>query len=142
VIGRRDARGTPEREEPRLIDRQRRARRAAGALESAVLAVLRAADGPLTPTEIQAALGRDLAYNTVHTILTRLQEKGAVARSLGSRARYMPVKGAAEEAADRMREALASSSEHREILQRFVTTLSRDEEAALRAALDASRKSP
>jgi len=120
-----------------LIDRQGRARRAAGALESAVLAVLRSADGPLTPTEIQAALGRELAYNTVHTILTRLQEKGAVTRS---RARYAPVKGAAEEAADRMREALASSPEHGEILQRFVTALSGDEEAALRAALDASRK--
>jgi predicted transcriptional regulator len=122
-------------------DRRRTERRAAGALESAVLDVLRQADQPLTPTEIQAALGPDLAYNTVHTILTRLQEKGVVTRArVGSRSGYAPVKDAAQDAADRMRAALASSREHGEVLQRFVTALSREEEAALRAALDAGRE--
>jgi predicted transcriptional regulator len=123
------------------MDGRRQARRAAGALESAVLEILRSVDHPMTPAEIQSALGPDLAYNTVHTILTRLQQKGVVTRSpSGSRAGYAPVKDAAQAAADRMREALESSAEHGEILQRFATTLSRDEEAALRAALDAGRQ--
>ena len=117
-------------------------RRAAGALESEVLALLRSVDHPLKPSEIKAAVGRDLAYNTVHTILTRLQQKGNVARvSYGGRVGYAPVKSAAQVAAERMREALQSSDEHDEILQRFITTLSPDEEEALRAALDGDRRS-
>jgi hypothetical protein len=40
-----------------------------------------------------------------------------------------------------MREALQSSDQHDEILQRFITTLSPDEEDALRAALDGDRRS-
>lgn len=57
----------------------RLSRRPAGALEGDVLAALRAAKAPLTPTQVQAALG-ELAYNTIHTILTRLNEKGRVHR--------------------------------------------------------------
>jgi predicted transcriptional regulator len=125
-----------------MSDRQRHGRRAAGALESAVLDVLRASDAPLTPTEIQAAMGGTLAYNTVHTILTRLLEKGAVTRTpRGGRAGYVAVKDAVQDAADRMRRVLESSRAHTEILQRFVTDLTPDEEAALRAALDADRRS-
>ena len=124
------------------MDGQRHERRAAGALESAVLTVLRSVDHPMKPSEIQSALGHDLAYNTVHTILTRLQQKGDVARvPYAGRVGYAPVKSAAQVAADRMREALQSSAEHHEILQRFITTLSRDEEEALRAALDSDGRS-
>lgn len=124
------------------MDAPRHVRRAAGALESAVLAVLRAVDRPMKPSEIQSAVGRDLAYNTVHTILTRLQQKGDVARvPYAGRIGYAPVKSAAQVAAERMREALQSSDAHDEILQRFITTLSPDEEDALRAALDGDRRS-
>src|SRR5436190_1121592 len=46
-------------------------RRAAGELEREVLGVLWASQRPLTPAEVQTAIG-EIAYNTVHTILTRL----------------------------------------------------------------------
>lgn len=113
-----------------------RSRRAAGELEGEVLAALWAADGPLTPAQLQATLDGDLAYNTVHTILTRLQDKQLVARVRdGSRRAYAPVKDAAQLAADRMRDVLEGGRDRVQILQRFVTSLSPDDEAALRAML-------
>jgi predicted transcriptional regulator len=113
-----------------------RPRRAAGALESEVLGALWTADGPLTPTQLQSMLGTGLAYNTIHTILTRLQDKGLVIRvRLGGRSGYQPVKDAAQDAADRMRSVLEGGRDRAEILQRFVTSLSPADEQALRAAL-------
>ena len=61
-------------------------RREPGELEAEVLAALWAADGPLTAGDLVDALGRDLAYNTVLTILTRLHQKGAVRREWAGRA--------------------------------------------------------
>lgn len=116
-----------------------RARRPAGGLEAEVLAVLWSADRPLTTTEVQAACSGDLAYNTVHTILGRLIAKERVRRVRGAgRSVYEPVKGAAEAAADQMRAALSGGVDHSEVLTRFVTALSPADEAALRAALDAT----
>ncbi|MCW2638533.1 MAG: CopY family transcriptional regulator [Dactylosporangium sp.] len=119
-----------------MIKRPAHGRRAAGALEGEVLGALWAADQPLTPAELQASLGAGLAYNTIHTILTRLQEKGLVIRVRdGGRSGYQPAKDAAQDAADRMRTVLEGGSDRVEILQRFVTSLSPDEEQALRMAL-------
>jgi len=119
-----------------------RARRAAGALEQEILGVLWSANRPQTPTEVQTALGREIAYNTVHTILTRLQDKGLVLRvPLGARSGYAPAKEAAQDAAERMRRVLDTGADRDMILQRFVTSLSPEDEAALRAALDGSRRS-
>jgi predicted transcriptional regulator len=116
-----------------------RTRRAAGALEQAILGVLWSADRALTPTEIQTTLGPGLAYNTVHTILTRLQDKSLVVRvPLGARSGYVPAKDAAQDAADRMHHVLEAGPQRDAILQRFVTALSPADEAALRAALDIS----
>ncbi|GAA1281305.1 hypothetical protein Psi02_37020 [Planotetraspora silvatica] len=113
-----------------------RSRRSAGQLEGEILSALWAADGPMTAIEVQAAVGGDLAYNTVHTILTRLHGKGQVHR-LGpaGRSTYRPVKGAAEAAAEQMRAVLDTGADRNEILMRFVTTLDAADEAALRAAL-------
>jgi len=120
---------------------QRRERRPAGELEAAVLAALWATDGPLTPIEIHTQVASDLAYNTIHTIITRLAEKGLLRRvALGARTGYVPAKDAEQVAADRMRDLLESSKEREAILARFVTTLSDDDEAALRAALNARRR--
>jgi predicted transcriptional regulator len=49
-------------------------RRAAGALEAEILAILRAADGPLTPGEVRERLAvrPELSYSTVVTIGSRL----------------------------------------------------------------------
>jgi predicted transcriptional regulator len=119
-----------------VTERPAHGRRAAGALEGEVLGALWAADGPLTPAQLQAALGTGLAYNTIHTILTRLQDKGLVVRVReGGRSGYQPAKDAAQVAADRMHTVLDGGRDRAEILQRFVTSLSPDDEQALRAAL-------
>ncbi|MET7684830.1 BlaI/MecI/CopY family transcriptional regulator [Streptomyces sp. NPDC005423] len=111
-------------------------RRGAGELESEVLAMLWAADGPLTPAEVQTGIGGELAYNTVHTILRRLYDKGLVLRDAdGRRGAYRPVKNAAELTADAMREALDRGPDPIAALQQFVTGLSADEEKALRELL-------
>src|SRR5690349_16736537 len=115
-------------------------RRAAGVLEAEILGILWAADRPLTPTEVQAALAGDLAYNTVHTILTRLCDKRVIARTpIGSRTGYTAVRDATQTAAERMRAAMESGREPDAVLARFVTTLTPAEAAALRAALDAGQ---
>ncbi|WP_212823370.1 BlaI/MecI/CopY family transcriptional regulator [Catellatospora sp. TT07R-123] len=113
-------------------------RRGAGQLEHEVLAVLWAAAQPLTPAEVATQLDSGLAYNTVHTILTRLQEKGQIRREvIEGRARYSPVQDAAAAAAGQMRAVLDNTSDDRAVvLARFVTDLDPADEAALRDALD------
>ncbi|MFH8336701.1 BlaI/MecI/CopY family transcriptional regulator [Streptomyces sp. AM6-12] len=116
--------------------RGRAERRSAGELESEVLAALWATDRPLTPAEIQAEIGGDLAYNTVHTILKRLYDKGLVLRDAdGRRGAYRPAKNAAELTAEAMHQALDRGPDPIAALQQFVTGLSREEERALRELL-------
>jgi predicted transcriptional regulator len=107
-------------------------RRAAGSLESEVLAALWAADKPLTTGEVVDALGGELAYNTVQTILTRLHGKGAVERQQAGRAHaYTPVLDEAGMAASRMRAMLDRGGDRAAVLARFLGTLSPQEEATL-----------
>ena len=107
-------------------------RRAAGSLESEVLAALWAADQPLTPGEVVEAVGGDLAYNTVQTILTRLHAKGAVERDLVGRAHaYRPVLDEAGLTATRMRAMLDRTSDHAAVLAQFLGSLSPEDEEAL-----------
>lgn len=120
---------------------ERAGRRGPGQLESEILATLWAAETPLTPAQVHATVGGDLAYNTVHTILSRLQDKGQVVRVLlDGRPAYEPAKDAADDAADRMRAALDNGFDRGEILARFVHALDPDDEAALRAALRRARR--
>ncbi|MEU6765566.1 BlaI/MecI/CopY family transcriptional regulator [Streptomyces sp. NPDC046853] len=114
-------------------------RRGAGELESEVLASLWATDKALSPAEIQAGIGGDLAYNTVHTILKRLHDKGLVLRDAeGRRGAYRPVKNAAEMTAEAMHQALDRGPDPIATLQQFVTGLSPEEEGALRDLLGGS----
>jgi predicted transcriptional regulator len=107
-------------------------RRAAGGLESEVLAALWAADKPLTAGEVVDALGEDLAYNTVQTILTRLHTKGAVHREQAGRAHaYTPILDEAGLAASRMRAMLDRGGDHAAVLARFLGTLTPQEETTL-----------
>ncbi|MEU6095839.1 BlaI/MecI/CopY family transcriptional regulator [Streptomyces sp. NPDC047079] len=111
-------------------------RRSAGELESEVLATLWATERALTPAEIQTEIGGGLAYNTVHTILKRLYDKGLVLRDVdGRRGAYRPAKNAAEFTAEAMREALDRGPDPIATLQQFVTGLSPAEEQALRDLL-------
>jgi predicted transcriptional regulator len=114
-------------------------RRGAGQLEAEILGALQAADAPLTPSQIQARIGGGLAYNTVHTILKRLWDKGLVVRDAeGRRGAYLPAKDATEHAAQTMHEVLSREPDHAAVLERFVTGLDRDDEQMLRRLLDAS----
>ncbi|MFJ9736429.1 BlaI/MecI/CopY family transcriptional regulator [Streptomyces sp. NPDC101169] len=116
--------------------RDRAERRSAGELEHEVLAALWAAGRPLTPAEVQAAVDGELAYNTVHTILKRLYDKGLVLRDAGGRrGAYRAAKDAAELTAEAMHEALDRGPDPIGALRRFVTGLSADEERALRELL-------
>ena len=111
-------------------------RRGAGQLEAQVLAVLWAAPGPLTPAQIHTSLDPDLAYNTVHTILTRLCDKGQLQRTTHEgRPAYAPTRGAADWAAGQMRAVLDRGGDRGAILHRFVTSLDPGDEQILRAAL-------
>lgn len=131
-------------------------RRGRGELESEILAALWAATGPCTATQVQQALTAGeatgpadgqgvadavaynaVAYNTVQTILTRLHDKGLVLREQQGRAHaYWPARGQAELAAEQMHLLMARGPDHTAVLQRFLSTLSEDDERALRALLD------
>jgi len=118
-------------------------RRPAGGLESEVLAALWAADRPLTPGEVSDAVGGELAYTTVQTILTRLHRKGAVVREQAGRAHaYRPVIDDAGLAAQRMRAMLDRGGDHAAVLTRFVGTLTPDDEATLAKLLGAPEPAP
>ncbi|MGH3122019.1 MAG: BlaI/MecI/CopY family transcriptional regulator [Streptosporangiaceae bacterium] len=128
-------------------------RRAAGALEAEILAILRAADGPLTPGEVrqrlapatqagtgQAGTGQpgprgELSYSTVVTIVSRLHAKGLLARQRAGRGfTYTPVDDASL-AASRMSQVLGSENDHDAVLSRFVSGLSGRDARLLRELL-------
>lgn len=111
-------------------------RRPAGALETEVLAQLWAADEPMTPAQVQDALGGDLAYTTVMTILTRLHEKGAVRRERTGRAyAYAPLLDENGMAAARMRSLLAGGGDRKAVLAQFIDGLSPEDERILSALM-------
>jgi predicted transcriptional regulator len=111
-------------------------RRAPGELEAAILRALWDAGAPLTPTELQERVGTDLAYNTVHTVLTRMCDKGLLRRTrIGGRPGYLPVHEPAEHDADRLHAVLNATSDHAALLRRFVAKLSPEDEAVLLALL-------
>jgi predicted transcriptional regulator len=111
-------------------------RRAPGALEAEVLAVLWSAAEPLAPAEVQARLDDDLAYTTVVTILTRLHDKGVASREKHGRSfRYHAVDDEAGLAARKMTKVLEGEPDRGSVLARFVTQLSETDEAVLRGLL-------
>lgn len=107
-------------------------RRARGALEAEVLAALWAARTPLTAGELQARLGANLAYSTVVTILSRLHVKGALEREQSGKAyAYRPVADEPGMAARRMRQVLDAEENRQQVLARFVSDLSGEDERLL-----------
>jgi predicted transcriptional regulator len=129
-------------------------RRAAGALEAEILAIVRAADGPLTPGEVRQRLAPatqagpeqagpdqadgqrgELSYSTVVTIVSRLHAKGLLARQRAGRGfTYTPVDDASL-AASRMSQVLGSENDHDAVLSRFVSGLSSRDARLLRELL-------
>jgi predicted transcriptional regulator len=116
-------------------------RRAPGTLESEVMGVLWGRDEPLTAAGVQGAIGGDLAYNTVQTILIRLYEKNLVQRRRAGRGHvYWPVQDAATAAATRMREAFADLPDRQAVLQQFAASLDEDDAATLRGLLSGTQR--
>lgn len=131
-------RGLGDRQPPDRLSQPRGAgdRRAAGELESAVLAVLQASRSPLSPGEVRERLDGDLAYTTVVTILSRLHAKGVLDRQKAGRAfRYVPVADEPGLAARRMARMLDAEPDREAVLARFVSGLSDTDEELLRRML-------
>ncbi|MFI5911705.1 BlaI/MecI/CopY family transcriptional regulator [Dactylosporangium sp. NPDC051541] len=114
-------------------------RRAWGSLESDVMAVLWAASAPLSPSQVQQQLGRDLAYNTVQTILHRLMEKGQVRRRTnlagGRGHEYFPTETHTAAAAKWMLAALDGPRDRQAVLRQFTAELEPGDAEVLRALL-------
>lgn len=105
-----------------------------------MLSALWAADRPLAPGEVQAALGGGLAYTTVMTILNRLHAKGALTRTADGRTFvYQPAQNTAEFTARRMRGLLEQVDDTAGVLAQFVGTLKPGEEQVLRDLLNHPR---
>jgi predicted transcriptional regulator len=109
-----------------------------GDLERAVMDAVWDADGPLTGRQVADALaGRDLAYTTVLTVLTRLERKGLLARDTSARAHsYTAVASRTDHVAVLMQQALGQAADRQAALQHFARSVSPEEAAALRQALD------
>ena len=113
------------------------ARRPMGALEDSVMEHLWACGQPATPAEVQAAIGEDLAYTTVMTILTRLWQKGRLDRERDGRAyMYTPVLSEAQHRAETMRLTMERAGDKEAVLSSFVHSLTRGETGILRRLLE------
>jgi predicted transcriptional regulator len=114
-------------------------RRPAGALEAEVLAVLRAAQAPLSAGQVRGRLAirpqGELSYSTVVTIVSRLHAKGLLARERAGRGfAYTPVDPASL-AAGQMSRALDAGADRSAVLTSFVSGLSGRDTRLLRRLL-------
>jgi len=101
-----------------------------------VLAQLWVRPDGATPGEVLEALGADLAYTTVMTILLRLWKKGLVERHRRGRAfAYRALVTEADLAAHRMRDAFERVDDRQQVFSSFVGSLSKKEERILRRVL-------
>ncbi len=107
-----------------------------GDLERAVLEHLWAVGGPVPATQLRDALAdRGLALTTVHTVLTRLEQKGFVEHD-EARPRQFRARGTREEhVAELMHEVLGQAGDRQAALARFVGGVDADEARLLRELL-------
>ncbi|MER5917148.1 BlaI/MecI/CopY family transcriptional regulator [Streptomyces sp. NPDC001982] len=111
-------------------------RRRPGSLGAEVLALLRSARRALTAGELLRALGDDLAYSTVATVLSRMHDKGVLTRTKQRRSyAYAPVTDSPGMTARRMHQALESDPDREAVLARFVDKLPATDEELLRRLL-------
>jgi predicted transcriptional regulator len=113
-----------------------------GDLERSVMQALWAAPEPMSGRQVAAALTRpDLAYTTVLTVLTRLERKDLVRRDSSARAHtYSPVASREDHVTVLMQQALGQAGSDNlaraAALQHFARSISAEEAATLREALD------
>ena len=106
-----------------------------GELERSVMDCLWSADGPLAAPALRDALGSGLALTTVHTVLTRLEQKGFVVHDGGRPRAFRPRASREEHAAEVMREVLGQAGDRQAVLARFVGGVDADEARMLRDLL-------
>ena len=107
-----------------------------GELEHQLLQAIWRSQNGLTPAEALDALGSNVAYTTVLTVLTRLLQKDLLVRSREGKAhRYVAAVAEADWIAAKMRAALNAASDHRLAMSQFVGSLNSAEKAALRSVL-------
>lgn len=114
-----------------------------GDLQAAVLDVLWAVEGELTVREVQRRLNvsRELAYNTVLTVLDALFKKGLVRRRLIGRAfAYQPSDSREAHTAEVMAHALDSGGDRSAALLHFVGKITETDLAELRQLLDSEEQ--
>ena len=110
-----------------------------GELERAVMERLWAADGPVAATALRDALAdRGVALTTVHTVLTRLEQKGFVVHDDARPRRFSACNSRADHAAELMREVLGQAGDRQAVLARFVGSVGADEARMLRELLAGS----
>ncbi|MBQ0906832.1 BlaI/MecI/CopY family transcriptional regulator [Micromonospora sp. U21] len=115
-----------------------------GELETAIMDRLWTRGEPATVREVHSDLlpDRDIAYNTVLTVVDNLYKKGWLRREREGRAhRYEPTRPREEYGARLLRDALDEAGDPADALVRFVGRMSTDEAAALRQALQAHERS-
>nr|WP_221383098.1 BlaI/MecI/CopY family transcriptional regulator [Actinoplanes polyasparticus] len=111
-----------------------------GDLEAAIMSALWDRGEPVSVRQVLSDLQpeRQLAYNTVLTVVDNLYKKGRLKRARDGRAfLYWPVHSRADYGMQLMRDAMTESGDPAGSLVTFVQHLSDDESAALRQALDA-----
>jgi len=106
-----------------------------GELERSVMECLWSAEGPVAAPALRDELGGDLALTTVHTVLTRLEQKGFVVHDGGRPRRFTPKASRAEHAAELMHEVLGRAGDRQAVLARFVGTVDPEEARLLRELL-------
>jgi predicted transcriptional regulator len=107
-----------------------------GELERAVMELLWAADGPVAATVLREGLAdRGVALTTVHTVLTRLEQKGFVLHDDARPRRFSPRASREDHAAELMHEVLGRSADRQAVLARFVGGVDADEARLLRELL-------
>lgn len=115
-------------------------RRPSGGLEKQVTKILAVAGQPMTASEVRARLNSassaPLAYSTVVTVLSRMHEKGLLARSKRGRSfAYAPIADPAELAARQLRHLLDGRRDREAVLSHFVGDLAASDGDLLRRLL-------
>ena len=110
-----------------------------GDLERAVMERLWAARAPVAATTLRDDLAdRGVALTTVHTVLTRLEQKGFVVHDDARPRRFSARSTRADHAVEVMHEVLGQAGDRQAVLARFVGTVNADEARMLRELLAGS----
>lgn len=102
------------------------------------------ADGWLTPREVHTVVGRsrELAYNTVLTVLVRLWEKGRLQRHRDGRGHvYRPLQSREQHLTARMERVLSEARDRPAALANFVEALGSKDRRQLRRLLGRTTRS-